>query len=78
MGRKTKYNRLTSPDLTQQINPENLQLKDDFLNYLRSLKRSEGTIKGYDNDLMIVFTYILTHCGNKSFVDLKKREVVAL
>lgn len=27
---------------------------------------------------MIVFTYMLKHCSNKSFVDLKKREIVAL
>lgn len=48
------------------------------MDYLRSIKRSEGTIRGYDNDLMIVFTYILQHCGNKAFVDMKKREIVML
>ena len=78
MGRKTQQNKLTSPELTSQINPENLRLKNDFLDYLRSIKRSEGTIRGYDNDLTIVFTYILQHCGNKPFVDLKKREIVML
>lgn len=51
---------------------------NDFLEYLRSLKRSEGTIKGYKSDLLIVFTYVLQHCGNKSFIDLKKREIVSL
>lgn len=78
MGRKTQQNRLTSPELTKQINPENLQLKAGFLDYLRSIKRSEGTIKGYNNDLTIVFTYILEKCGNKPFVSLKKREIVML
>lgn len=52
-------NKLTSPELTKQINPENIQLMNDFLEYLRSLKRSEGTIKGYKSDLLIVFTYVL-------------------
>ena len=27
---------------------------------------------------MIVFTYILQHCGNKPFTELKKREIVAI
>lgn len=78
MGRQTQMNKLTSAELTKQINPENIQLKNDFLEYLRSLKRSEGTIKGYNNDLLIVFTYILQHFDNKSFVDLKKREIVSI
>ena len=42
------------------------------------MKRSEGTIKGYDNDLLIIFTYILQHLNNKSFTELKKREIVAI
>ena len=48
------------------------------MDYLRSIKRSEGTIRGYDNDLTIVFTYILQKCDNKPFIDLKKREIVML
>ena len=31
MGRKTKQNHLTSPELLEQVNPENLRLLDDFL-----------------------------------------------
>lgn len=75
MGRQTQMNKLTSPELTKQINPENIQLMNDFLEYLRSLKRSEGTIKGYKSDLLIVFTYVLKNCGNKSFIDLKSERL---
>lgn len=78
MGRKTVVNKLTSPELLAQVNPENIQLKKDFLDYLRSIQRSEGTIRGYENDLDIVFTYMLEHCNNKSFVKLTKREIVSL
>ena len=78
MGRKTVKNKLTSPELIAQINPENMQLKKDFLDYLRSIQRSEGTIRGYSNDLDIVFTYMFENCNNKSFVKLTKREIVAL
>lgn len=53
MGRKTKVNRTTTPELVAQCNPENLKLKHDFLNYLASIQRSEGTIYNYNSDLNI-------------------------
>ena len=67
MPRKTKQNDLTSPELLAQVNQENMRLKQDFLSYLRSMQRSEGTINGYSNDLDIIFVYCLTHLGNKNF-----------
>ena len=78
MPRKTSYNRSTSADKSKLINPNNLRLKDDFLLYLRSVKRSEGTINGYDSDLNIVFTYNLDALGNKDFKDLTKRDIISL
>ena len=45
MGRKTKMNSITSPELLAQVNPENTQLLEDFKDYLRSVQRSETTIK---------------------------------
>ena len=56
MGRKTKMNRITSAEKTKLINKKNLRLKDDFLVYLKSIQCAPGTISGYDNDLVIVFT----------------------
>lgn len=53
-------------------------MKKDFLDYLHSIQRSDGTIRGYSNDLDIVFIYMLENCGNKSFAKLTKREIVAL
>ena len=35
MSRKTKMNHITSPELIDKINPDNIQLKNDFLDYLR-------------------------------------------
>lgn len=78
MPRKTKQNNLTSPDLLRQVNPENMRLKQDFLSYLRSMQRSEGTIKGYANDLDIIFVYCLQYLGNKSFAQLTKRDIVTI
>lgn len=77
MPRKTQMNKgLTSPELLAKVNPSNIQLRDDFLDYLRSLKRSPGTINGYLNDLNIYFCWILSNADNKSFENVTKRELV--
>ena len=55
MSRKTKMNSITSPELLAQVNPENTQLLSDFLDYLRSVQRSETTIAGYKNDIEIAW-----------------------
>ena len=31
MGRKTRQNKITSPELIAQINPKNIRLMNDFL-----------------------------------------------
>ena len=77
MPRKTKMNDLTSPELVAQINPENLRLKKDFLEYLKSVQRSPGTIRGYDNDLDIFFVFCMKNLGNKNFSNISKRDLVS-
>lgn len=78
MPRKTQRNSITSPEKTALINKENMRLKDDFLSYLRSIQRSERTIAGYDNDLLVIFTYIMESLGNKDFAKLTKRDISAI
>ena len=77
MPRKTKQVRITSPEKMAMINKANMKLKDDFLLYLRSVQRSEGTISGYDSDLNIVMTYILDELDNKDFQKLTKRDLIS-
>lgn len=77
MARKTRMNNLTSPELLAQVNPDNMRLKNDFLNYLRSVQRSPGTIAGYSNDLDIFFVWVLQNAKNKPFVNITKRDIVA-
>lgn len=77
MPRKTKMNSITSPELLAQINPENMQLKNDFLEYLRSIQRSPGTIAGYCNDLDIFFVWVMQHAKNKPFYKITKRDIIA-
>lgn len=77
MGRKTTMNSITSPELLSRVNPENTQLLRDFLDYLRSIQRSETTIHGYENDIQIAWVWCLENNGNKFFVDWTKRNIVA-
>ena len=75
MVRKVQYNNIVSDELLEQVNPENIELGNDFLDYLRSIDRSPNTIDAYSHDLNIFWSYLLLHCGNKFFIDLSKRDI---
>jgi len=76
LARKTKYNDITSPELMAQVNPENLKLEKEFLRYMKSMKRSDGTLAGYQHDLHILWVYVLQNLDNKYFIDMKIRDFV--
>lgn len=77
MSRKTKTNSITSPELLSQVNPENIQLLTDFLDYLRSIQRSDTTIAGYESDILIAWVWCLQNNKNEFFVNWTKRNIVA-
>ncbi len=77
MGRKTKQNKITSPELISQINPKNIRLMNDFLDYLRSVGKAESTVKAYTSDLYIFFVWALQNADNKYFPEISKRDIVA-
>lgn len=70
-------NNITSPEKLSQVNPENIKLMREFLNYLRSVQRSETTIHGYENDISIAWVWCLENNDNKFFIDWTKRNIVA-
>ena len=72
MGRKIQHNNIVTDELLAQCNKENIELGNDFLDYLRSVDRSPNTINAYRRDLYIFWVYLLQHCGNKFFIDLSK------
>lgn len=74
-GRKTVYNSISSPEKLAKVNPENIQLGADFLEYLTSIDRSKSTVDAYRNDLNIFWCWCLEFNQNKFFVDLSKREI---
>lgn len=73
-GRSTVYNSITSPEKTALINKENLELMEDFLDYLKSIDRSKETLSGYRSDLLIFFTFVMEKLDNKDFINITKRE----
>lgn len=74
-GRSTVYNRISSPEKLKQVNPDNIQLEEDFLDYLASVDRSKETIKQYKANLHVFWCWNLEFNKNKFFVDLTKREI---
>ena len=75
-GRTTVYNQISSPEKLEKVNPENIQLGNDFLEYLTSIDRSKTTVNAYRNDLNIFWCWCLDYNKNKFFVDLSKREII--
>ena len=72
MGRKTNQCLETTPEKIKQINPENIQLLNDFMTYLRSVDRSELTINVYENDLLIFFCWGVDNAKISSLLKLTK------
>ena len=77
MARKTRVNDITNAELLAQVNPENMRLTRDFLDYLASTQKSQTTISVYRNDLEIAWVWCFKNIGNKFFVNWTKRDVVA-
>lgn len=75
MGRTTVYNNITNDENLSKINKKNIELMNDFLDYLVSIDRSKGTIDGYRSDLQIFFVWNIDNNDNKYFIDLTKREI---
>ena len=77
MGRKTRQNKITSPELIAQINPKNIRLMNDFLEYLRSIGKADSTVKAYTSDLYIFFVWVLQNADNKYFPEISKRDIIS-
>lgn len=75
-NRKTVYNVICSDEKLSQVNPENIQLGNDFLEYLTSIDRAKSTVENYHSDLNVFWVWNLDNNRNKFFVDLSKREIV--
>ena len=75
-GRSTVYNRITSKEKLKKVSIENKDLEEGFIDYLESVGRSEGTVKQYRSNLHIFWIWNLDNNLNKSFIDLRKRDII--
>lgn len=73
--RKTVYNNICSPEKLAQVNPENIQLGNDFLEYLTSIDRAKTTVDSYRADLNVFWVWCLDFNSNKFFINLTKRKI---
>ena len=74
-GRSTIYNSITSEEKLKQVNRDNIDLENDYLDYLRSVDRAATTIYQYQANLHVFWCWNLEFNKNKFFVDLTKREI---
>lgn len=74
-ARKTFRKVITSPELIEQINPENKKLMERFLKNFAT-KRSPKSVINYRSNLQIFFCWNLTENSNMFFVELKKLDLM--
>ena len=74
-GRTTVYNNITSPEKMAKVNPKNLELEEDFIEYMISIDRAKSSIKQYTAALHVLWCWNLEHNDNISFLDFTKRQV---
>lgn len=74
-GRETFRKIITSPELIEQINPTNKMLTERFLKNFAT-KRSPKSVINYRSDFNIFFCWNLLFNENKSFIDVKKYELM--
>jgi integrase len=74
-GRETFRKIITSPELTNQINPKNLQFMERYLKNFAT-KHSPKSVTVYRSNLTMFLTWNLLYNENKEFVDVKKFEML--
>ena len=74
MERGRIYNRIYTPELWEQVNPENKAILEDFLAEYRQQKKAKSTVDAYFQDGRIAMIYILQHHNNKSILEMTKKD----
>lgn len=75
LSRFTVYNNIVTEEKWKKVNSSNIQLGEDWLEYLQSVDRSPQTLQAYRNDLRIFWVWCLDFNSNKYFPELTKREI---
>jgi len=76
MARKTVYNKINTEEKWNQINVENKELLEEFLEYCEAGGKSKTTIVNYTSDIKIFFCWNLDYNKNKPFYEITKRALI--
>lgn len=76
MARKTKKTFSTTAEDIAKINPDNLELIEEFMDYYLTVDHSEKSAKVTRSNLNIFFVWLMNHRKNKDFCDIKKKDIL--
>ena len=68
------YNKIYTPELWEQVNPENKEILDDWLQEYRQQKKAKSTIDAYFQNARFILIYILKEHKNKSILEMNKKD----
>ena len=68
------YNRIFTTEKWNLVNNENKDVMEDFLEEYTQRQKKKSTLVQYRNDIRIILIYILEKCGNKSILELRKKD----
>ncbi len=74
MARKTTRALSVTEEDLKNVNEDNIELMEDFLNYLETTDKSPRSIVVYKNNLEIFFVWLSKYGKNKDFCEIKKRD----
>lgn len=76
MARETSHNHIITDENKRLFNEDSVRLLDEFMIYLQTIGRAEGTIEGYRNDIEMFFVWNLEKNKNKFFIDVTKKDIM--
>jgi len=76
MARKTVHNSNTTVEKWERVLQKNKDLLNEFIEYLESTDKSEGTVTNYTSDIKICWVWNLEFNDNKFFIDFTKRDIM--
>ncbi len=76
MARATKRAFSTTDEDIAKINPSNLELIEDFINYYEATDHSSKSVKVTRSNLNIFFVWLMQYGRNKDFCNVKKKDIL--
>ena len=72
--RKTRRVMFADTEELKDINPDNLDLIEDYLSYMKGTGKADTTLTVYRSNLNIFFVWCKNYCKNKDFSEIKKND----